>query len=810
MNKPITRVPLQAIALFVLMLLLVSASLVFLWPSDVSAKEHGCDQDKGLPALANRFNMTIEEFEEAALIKFHRCHRRILATEAAPSTFRPNVDFPTELTDNPQLPWSAIHPIDEPELYLNVVLNYAMQQCGGDHVDWDGARCGWYHAPWMHDLREPMRGLTRERSSRLGELHPSQTTRAGNWAVSLYNDIGGYGFHRIWGDKKAFPKTKDFAFDEGTMAVKLLFSLATPEEVPYLRYAKTWDIHDGEKIVTARLMQVDVLVKDARVKDGMNPAPNEDLTGWVMGSFLYNGAIETVPRCDAISDDIEGCEAARWRERLIPIGLQWGNDPQIYDVSPVGTPVQHWLNKDVTRMFEHIRVMSGHPPYLGRDGRMNGPVDNHRSTCLACHGRAVDFGRYEEDALRLVPFVAPDKAETDELKRFFRNLDSDDPANSTDENVPFLKGTQSLDYSLQAAVGLGHFRKWVDTLYLSKAEKALTRDITPSYSSPDGIDGDLTIATWNIANLHHETGVSMRSGSWAREREDFERLAEVGLELDADIIGLQEIGSPTALARVLSPEEYHFVMSDRYTPGDEFKSAEERDIYTAFAFRKKTFPKPPKVKTLDAFSTTHFEYDGRYGVGVERPTRAAMSVEFEYKGKTHAILNVHLKSGCNEGLLKDITETHDDQWRRFPCRTLITQLELMENWFEFQNGLGNRVIIMGDFNRKLNDAFQHENEEEKSDPNGHDDFWEDLNDLKPMPLVKGPLGENTLCWPSANKPHHVDFIVADVNVLPEDKAGEITKYAYEYSDEDKYPEYVGKARERISDHCPVTLTINDP
>ena len=91
----------------------------------------------------------------------------------------------------------------------------------------------------MHDLREPMRGLTRERSSRLGELHPSQTTRAGNWAVSLYNDIGGYGFHRIWGDKKAFPKTKDFAFDEGTMAVKLLFSLATPEEVPYLRYAKT-------------------------------------------------------------------------------------------------------------------------------------------------------------------------------------------------------------------------------------------------------------------------------------------------------------------------------------------------------------------------------------------------------------------------------------------------------------------------------------------------------------------------------------------------------------------------------------------
>ena len=108
-----------------------------------------------------------------------------------------------------------MHPIEQPEEFLDVVLDYAMAQCGGDHVDWDGTQCGWFHAPWMHELREPLHGLTRERSSRLGELHPSQTMRTGNWAVSLYNDIGGYGFHRIWGEDRSFPKTDGFAFDDG-------------------------------------------------------------------------------------------------------------------------------------------------------------------------------------------------------------------------------------------------------------------------------------------------------------------------------------------------------------------------------------------------------------------------------------------------------------------------------------------------------------------------------------------------------------------------------------------------------------------
>lgn len=787
----------------IFLILLSVIGLAALIPRSAAAEMRTCDQKAELPVPINRFSMKKSEFMEAASVLFYRCHRWISPADTALSTFQANVDFPTKLPNTSQLPWNKIHPIEEPQRYLDAVLKYAIDRCGKDHLDWDGAKCGWFHAPWMHDLREPMRGLTKERSSRLGELHPSQTKRTENWAVGLYNEIGGHGFHRIWGENKAYPDTKNFAFDNGTMAVKLLFSLATPEHAPYLRYAKTWDIHDGEKIVKARLIQVDVLVKDDRVSDGKNPPPHDDLTGWVMGSYLYNGMIETSPRCDRISKNIEACEQARWRDRLVPIGLQWGNDPQMYATNRQGEPVQHWLGQSVTKMFEPLRLMSGHPSYLGYDGRMNGPVDNHRSTCLACHSRAIDFGRYEKDALRLIPFVPfadptndvyPEPA-IEELRRFFRNLNS---------NEPFLEGTQSLDYSLQATVGLHQFRKWVNELPLNKDLKKDTAYIEPSYVSPDAITKDLKIATWNIANLHHETGVPLRLGAEKREEIDYERLAKVAQDLNADLVALQEIGSVQALARIFSPEEYHLVMSNRYRPGDELRAPPERDIYTAFAFSRNTFPKVPKVKTIEALSMPHMQWDEDTAVDQERPTRAGMSVEFEFQGDRYSVLNLHLKSGCNSGSLTNPNEFRRHLRQRFACRTLTAQLEMVENWFELQNARGRKIMMMGDFNRRLN--------WQKEDTDKLDDFWVDLNDEEPIKLVKGPVDGKENCWPghSKSKASSVDFIVLGSNVISSNELTGIKKTDYGFSDETAFPEYAGEKFHRLSDHCPVSVELKHP
>lgn len=400
------------------------------------------------PALSD---MSEEEFEAAANAQFSKSHRDYAPNEIptdATRQFQANYNFPTSPPSLSNRPWLSIDPRGNWERYLNSVLMGAFTDCGAPEIDWDGTKCNWYHAPWFHDAREYINGLTRERSSRIAEAHPNQNRRFANYAVGLYNDLGGYGFHKIWKDK-ARPKTKNFQFPEGTVSVKLLFSTATVEDVPYLRYAKEWDaLVDGE-IHTVRIFQLDVAVKDRRAGH----------TGWFFGTYFYNGSIE-LPRCNQ-----PNCETARWIERMVPIGIQWGNDPNLTRTTfnAGGRPVESVLSPDVAEMFRLIRVISGHPPYLGRYHRMNGPVDNPRSACMACHMRAVDFGRPGN-----VPFTAPWDASEEQEKMFFRNLSPKEP---------FVEGAQSLDYSLQASIGINAFRQWVNRQDISDQLKRQTRDV---------------------------------------------------------------------------------------------------------------------------------------------------------------------------------------------------------------------------------------------------------------------------------------------------------------------------------------------
>lgn len=105
----------------------------------------------------------------------------------------------------------------------------------------------------------------------------------------------------------------------------------------------------------------------------------------------------------------------------------------------------------------------------------------------------------------------------------------------------------------------------------------------------------LTIASWNIANLHHENGEKMRPWAVPREQIDYDRLSEIAASLEADIFALQEIGSPRAAMRIFDPQKYHILISDRYHEQSVDVPMEERDvevkgIYTAFAINKERFP----------------------------------------------------------------------------------------------------------------------------------------------------------------------------------------------------------------------------
>jgi hypothetical protein len=83
--------------------------------------------------------------------------------------------------------------------------------------------------------------------------------------------------------------------------------------------------------------------------------------------------------------------------------------------------------------------------HLGWAGRINGPVDNPRSSCLSCHSTA----QWPSKAPVVPPAdVRPD---SEEWMKWFRNIKATDS---------FSSGATSLSYSLQLAVGIANFNEW--------------------------------------------------------------------------------------------------------------------------------------------------------------------------------------------------------------------------------------------------------------------------------------------------------------------------------------------------------------
>lgn len=357
--------------------------------------------------------------------------------------FKLSQDYPKSLPPAEAEPWKAFDPTAQPAQYVSALYRYVLE--GNVDSEWSGSDNAvrrWYHAPWMHfgpSGREFVRGLTRERTTprarpgQPGELGPNQRSCFQNWAVSLFNSRGGYTLGRVWDDPMV-PNIADGVFADGTVVVKLLFTAATVEEVPYLGGALEWeaDIHeipaddldcrreDRRKVQKVRLLQMDLAVKDTRVKP----------TGWVFATMSYDGRLP----------------GSAWHERMVAVGSQWGNDPDLPDG---GKPQESWINTAIAT-----------PQHLGYQGRLNGPVDNPRSSCLSCHSTA--------QVPALSPMTFPQPATPEQIKRWFRNLAGEEA---------FDRRAISADYSLQLAMGIQNFQTWLANM---GGSFATTRLVVPA------------------------------------------------------------------------------------------------------------------------------------------------------------------------------------------------------------------------------------------------------------------------------------------------------------------------------------------
>ena len=343
-------------------------------------------------------------------------------------------EYPTELPKSEASPWMA-HDFRLPEsadAYMFAVRKYVYE--GMQEADWRVERNTtrrWYHVPWMTLGRHPrefMRGLTEERPLTGPELGLRPRVTVQNWAVGFYNSLGAYAIGQVWKDKES-PNPAASRPPEGAVVAKVLFTSAGPKDfsgADPVAGAPEWRAYifksrgsPEKEIRTLRLMQMDVAIRDQRA----------GLTGWVFGTFAY---------------DPDSKEKDPW-DRMMPVGLMWGNDPSLTDSAYQAGARPH--ETIVSTLAP--RYAASH---LGRAGRMNGPVDNPISSCLSCHSTA--------QVPAVAPMTPPSNCSDKQVLNWFRNLPGATPFGSVTPNAcePVVSdpsnGPIAVDYSLQVAVAI--------------------------------------------------------------------------------------------------------------------------------------------------------------------------------------------------------------------------------------------------------------------------------------------------------------------------------------------------------------------
>jgi hypothetical protein len=201
-----------------------------------------------------------------------------------------------------------------------------------------------------------------------------------------------------------------------------------PAQVPFLNPPLQWqgyitkNFQSTERNISKlSLIQMDIMVRH-------EDAP----TGWLFGTFQYNGKMNS---------------KNLW-ENLVPVGLQWGNDPAIKDNVSNPQPTKTIWNDKLQETIINHDINELPPTHLGWNGRLNGPVDNPMSSCMSCHMTAETPQRSQISPLFENNPPAPG---SDPWMRWFENHRCGER---------FDKKSMSTDFSLQMAIALQNFRSW--------------------------------------------------------------------------------------------------------------------------------------------------------------------------------------------------------------------------------------------------------------------------------------------------------------------------------------------------------------
>jgi endonuclease/exonuclease/phosphatase family metal-dependent hydrolase len=262
---------------------------------------------------------------------------------------------------------------------------------------------------------------------------------------------------------------------------------------------------------------------------------------------------------------------------------------------------------------------------------------------------------------------------------------------------------------------------------------------------------ELKLASWNIA---WATGRSaeLPPDRAPRRAEDWALLAAYARRLDADIIALQEVDGPEAAARLFDPRAYAF-----------FFPAEDDLQRAGFAIRRSLRAiQNPDLAALDLNPGARYSLRRGTDVTVEGRLR---------------LLSVHLKSGCREGRLD---RPGGD------CESLGRQARILGEWAAARQAEGIGFAILGDFNRGI------------SGPG--DDLLRALG----QPILRATEGASDPCWasPTRGARAFIDHILLGGPARGWMQPDSLRVLVY--------AERGGEWRERLSDHCPLSIRLRLP
>lgn len=306
----------------------------------------------------------------------------------------------------------------------------------------------WWVAPGMDyetSGRDYINGLTKERGPDPGDLGPGSKAGPQVWAVGFYNTEGAAALRQVFADPCNPTVPSGWGFPAGTISFKFLFTDTDDRQVPYLTGAPTIDgAIDPEGSSSQRLPPADrkkrtlrLLQMDIAVRDTASP------TGWVFGTYVWH----------------ESRAGGGALDGLVPVGLQWGNDP-----GELAATRDDWVTLGQTRLNSalagHVWRAEGQDwpqrPFPGFQGRLNGPADNKKSSCLSCHALA-QWPRSERGLLASVGWndldgdgPAPQARRRSLVADYMTNVASGDLTMPSEANPSPTRGaSRSLDYSLQ-------------------------------------------------------------------------------------------------------------------------------------------------------------------------------------------------------------------------------------------------------------------------------------------------------------------------------------------------------------------------